>query len=393
MEGSGLQGQSNKIHGLLGLAGEQGYLTVDQILEALPETEDDLDRLEELFTILHDQSVVVYDSKQEAEESKAKREKPDGDGGRSDGPDLNAVPVNDTVGLYLKEMGHVPLLTPEEEVTLGRQLARGREAADELAQNGHDRREREKLERLIRRGEEARRHLIEANTRLVVSMAKRYRGLGLSFLDLIQAGNLGLIKAADKFDHSRGYKFGTYATWWIRQGITRAVSEKGRTIRIPVHMGDRIRKLIRTAQRMEQDLGRRPSPEEIAEEMGLDSRQVQWMLRVSTHPTSLDRPIGDEEDGSELGDLIEDEGAPSPARSADQSQLREDLNRMLATIPPREARVLRLRFGLKGDRVHSLKEIGEKLGVTRERARQIQQQALGRLRHPRNSRRLRDYLS
>jgi RNA polymerase primary sigma factor len=392
MEGSGLQKQSNKMHWLLELGGEQGYLTVDQVLEALPEAEYHLDQLEELFTILYDQGVAVYDSKQEAEEAKARGEKPGVDQDRPEGPDLTAIPVNDTVGLYLKEMGHVPLLTPEEEIALGKQLERGREAERQLAHNGHDPRERKKLKRLIRRGKEARQHLIEANTRLVVSMAKRYRGLGLSFLDLIQAGNLGLIKAADRFDYSRGYKFGTYATWWIRQGITRAVSEKGRTIRIPVHMGDRIRKLLRTAQRMEQDLGRRPTPEEIAEEMGLDPHQVQWMLRVSTHPVSLDKPIGEEEDGSELGDLIEDEGAPSPAQSADQSQLREDLNRMLATLPPREARVLRLRFGLKGDRTHTLNEIGQKLGVTRERARQIAQSGFRRLRHPRHSRRLRSYL-
>jgi RNA polymerase primary sigma factor len=387
------QEQSNKIDWLLNVAEEQGYLTADQVLEALPEAEYGLDQLEELFTILYDQGVAVYDSKQEAEETKSRGERTGGDGDRPDAPDLSTIPINDTIGLYLREMGHVPLLTPEEEVTLGRQVERGRETEHQLAHNGHDPRERKKLKRLIRHGKEARQHLIEANTRLVVSMAKRYRGLGLSFLDLIQAGNLGLIKAADRFDHSRGYKFGTYATWWIRQGITRAVSEQGRTIRIPVHMGDRIRKLLRTAQRIEQGLGRRPTPEEIAEEMGLDPHQVQWMLRVSTHPVSLDSPIGEEEDASELGDLIEDEGAPSPAQSADQSQLCEDLNRMLATLPPREARVLRLRFGLEGDRTHTLNEIGQKLGVTRERARQIAQSGFRRLRHPRHSRRLRSYLS
>jgi RNA polymerase primary sigma factor len=393
MEKLAPQEQSDKIHWLLEVAEERGYLTTDQILEALPEAEHGLDQLEELFTILYDHDVAVYDSKQEAEEEKAREGETGGDGDHLDAPDLNAIPINDTIGLYLREMGHVPLLTPEEEVTLGRQLERGREAEHQLAHNGHDPRERERLNRLIRRGQEARQRLIEANTRLVVSMAKRYRGLGLSFLDLIQAGNLGLIKAADRFDYSRGFKFGTYATWWIRQGITRAVSQQGRTIRIPVYMSDRIRKLLRTAQRMEQNLGRRPTPEEIAEETKLSPQQVQWMLRVSTRPASLDRPISEEEDGSELGDLIEDEGAPSPAQSADQTQLREDLNRMLATLPPREARVLRLRFGLEGDRTYTLKEIGQKLGVTRERARQIAQSGFRRLRHPRHSRKLRSYLS
>jgi RNA polymerase primary sigma factor len=395
MEGFELQEQSNKIHWLLEVADEQGYLTVDQVLEAFPKTEGKLDYLEDLFAVLYDRGIKVYGDPEEAEEERISDGELDGDGNsdRASGVDLSAVPVNDTVGLYLMEMGNVPLLTSEEEVELARRLEQGRQAQRQLASNGRDPQERQRLKRLIERGQEARRQLIKANTRLVVSVAKRYRGLGLPFLDLIQAGNTGLIKAADRFDYARGYKFGTYATWWIRQGITRAVSQQGRTIRIPVHMGDRIRKVIRTAQRMEQDLGRRPRPEEIAEEAGLDPGQVRWMLRVSMRPMSLDRPIGEEEDASELGDLIEDEGAPSPVGSADQHLLREELEDMLTTLSPRESRVLRMRFGLGDDRPYTLREIGDKLGVSRERARQIAQVAIRKLRHPRHSRKLRSYLS
>jgi RNA polymerase primary sigma factor len=306
---------------------------------------------------------------------------------------LSGIPIDDTISLYFSETGHEALLTREQEVELAKQLERGRDARRQLDRNGHNRQERTQLRHWITEGEEARAHLIKANTRLVVSIAKRYRGLGLSFLDLIQAGNLGLIRAADRFDYRRGYKFGTYATWWIRQAVTRAVSQHGRTIRIPVHMVDQIRKLIRTAQRMEQDLGRQPTPEEISERTGLEPDRIRWMLRVSMRPISLEKPVNDEEAASEFGDFIEDEDVPSPADWAEHNELRQELERMLTTLTPREARVLRLRFGLEGDHPYTLKEIGEKLGVTRERVRQIQQQALGRLRHPHHSRRLRNYLS
>jgi RNA polymerase primary sigma factor len=379
---------------LLEEAEEQGYLTTDQILEAFPEAEDDVDQLENLFVLLHDQDVAIYDSEEEAKGARIKAEAESGeDENRLDTPDLSGVPVNDTVGLYFSEMGREPLLTREQEVELARRLERGRDARHRLDRNGHDPEERTQLKRRITQGEEARAHLIKANTRLVVSIAKRYRGLGLPFLDLIQAGNLGLIRATDRFDYRRGYKFGTYATWWIRQAVTRAVSQHGRTIRIPVHMGDQIRKLIKTAQRMEQDLGRRPTHEEISEETGLDFDKVRWMLRVSTRPTSLEKPVNDEENANEFGDFIEDKEALSPADWAEHSQLRQELERMLTTLTPREARILCLRFGLEGDHPYTLNEIGEKLGVTRERIRQIQQRALGRLRHPRHSRKLRSYLS
>jgi RNA polymerase primary sigma factor len=231
-----------------------------------------------------------------------------------------------------------------------------------------------------------------ANTRLVVNIAKRYQGLGMPFLDLIQAGNVGLIKAADRFDHRRGCRFATYATWWIRQTVTRALSQQGRTIRIPVHMADRIRKVVRIAEEMEQHSGQRPTPEEIAEEVELDPSKVRWMLSVSTHPMSLNKPVGDGESGAEFGDFIESEDTPLPAQSTEQHLLCTDLEEILITLTPREARVLRLRFGLQGGRSHTLEEIGNRIGVTRERVRQIVRKALRRLRHPRNRRRLRSYL-
>lgn len=394
MEQIKLQERSYRIQWLLEEGEEQGYLTTDQILEAFPEAEDDLDQLEDLFVALHDQDVAIYDSEEEAEGAQGKSEAELGeDESRLDTPDLSGVPVSDTVGLYFSEMGREPLLTREQEMELAKRLERGRDARRRLDRNGHNPQERTQLKRRITQGEEARARLIKANARLVVSIAKRYRGLGLPFLDLIQAGNLGLIRAADRFDYRRGYKFGTYATWWIRQAVTRAISQHGRTIRIPVYMGDQIRKLIRTAQRMEQDLGRRPTPEEISEETGIELDKVRWMLRISTRPTSLEKPVNDEEDASEFGDFIEDEDALSPADWAEHNQLRQELERMLTTLTPREARILRLRFGLEGDRPYTLNEIGEKLGVTRERVRQIQQQALGRLRHPHHSRELRSYLS
>jgi RNA polymerase primary sigma factor len=380
--------QSNRIERLLDKADEQGYLTSDQIQAAFPEVEAELGELENLFAQLYDQGIEVFDS----EDVGAAGEKLDGSGESSDAPDLSDIPIDDTISLYFSEMSHVPLLTYEEEVELAKRLDRGREAQQALARNGHDPEERVRLESLIRQGEDARQHLIKANTRLVVSIAKRYRGNGLPFIDLIQAGNLGLIKAVDRFDYRRGNKFGTFATWWIRQSVTRSLTQQGRTIRIPVHMSDRIRRLLRTAQRLEQDLRCRPTPEEIAEEMRLRPSQVRWMMRVSQQPLSLDKPLGDGDGDSEFGSFIEDDRAPSPTQRAEQHLLRKDLQEMLQTLPPREAYVLRLRFGLRGDRALTLEEVGRKLGVTRERARQIERKALRKLRHPRHSRTLRSYL-
>ena len=247
------------------------------------------------------------------------------------------------------------------------------------------------LETLIQDGVLAREHLIKANTRLVVSVAKKYIGRGVPFLDLIQEGNLGLMKAVEKYDYHRGFRFSTYATWWIRQTITRSIADQGRTIRVPVHMIDRIRQLYKMTHEMEQRLGRVPTVDELADELGLSMRKVQWMLRVSWLPLSLESPVGDEED-SELGMFVEDEITPTPIQSAYRNMLQEKVDEVLGTLSPREARILRLRFGLDNGRTYTLEEVGQKFGLTRERIRQIEGKALRRLRHPRRARQLKDYL-
>lgn len=309
-----------------------------------------------------------------------------------EGFDLTEVSSDDTVGLYLKEMARVPLLNTEEEISLAQRLEKGKDAGEKLARLNGSLSEGDHLAliELIEDGKDARDHLIKANTRLVVSIAKRYMGRGVPFLDLIQEGNLGLMKAVEKFDYKRGYRFSTYATWWIRQTITRAIADQGRTIRVPVHMSDRIRHLYKTARELEQKHGRKPTPEEIAQEMDLEPRKVQWMLKVSWRPLSLERPVGEDEE-SELGNFIEDYTMPTPLQSAYQNLLREKLDEVLSTLTPREARILRLRFGLQNGRSYTLEEVGQKFGLTRERIRQIEGKALRRLRHPRRSRQLRDF--
>ncbi len=392
MERYEIEEELEDIEWLLDKAEEERYLTVRQIMEAFPEAEEDMSELEDLFAYLQEQEIEVVESEEEMVEVDLARAEVDDGSEDEETSDLSDISIDNAVSLYFREMGREPLLTREEEVELAKKMERGREAKEELDQDSHSPDERERLQRLIEEGKQARERLIKANTRLVVSIAKRYRGQGLSFLDLIQAGNVGLIKAADKFDHRRGTKFGTYATWWIRQSVARTLKQQGRNIRIPVHTNDRIRKLYQVAARLEQDLGRRPTPEEIAEEVDLEPERVRWLLGVSQRPLSLEKPV-DEDGESEFGDFLEDEDVPSPGQRAEMHLLHEDLQDALSTLTPREVRVLRMRFGLGGEDTYTLREVGEKLGVTRERIRQIEGKALKKLRHPRYRRKLRPYLT
>jgi len=300
----------------------------------------------------------------------------------------------DAVGLYLKEMARVPLLSNEEEVYLAKRIELGKKAERKLAQlNGRTpKAEKEAMTVLVEDAKDARDHLIKANTRLVVSIAKKYMGRGVPFLDLIQEGNLGLMKAVNKYDYRRGFRFSTYATWWIRQTITRSIADQGRTIRVPVHMVDRIRQLYKLTHEMEQELGRLPTSEELGEKMEIPTSKVEWMTRVSWLPLSLESPINDDEEDSELGQFIEDQLTPTPIQSAYSKLLREKIEEVLDTLPPREARILRLRFGLENGHNYTLEEVGEKFGLTRERIRQIEAKALRKLRHPSRSKRLKDFL-
>ena len=307
----------------------------------------------------------------------------------------------DPVRMYRRDIGRHPLLTAEEEMDLAEKIRVGVEAEETLATMLHGRTEAElsdeeldqkdELELQVAQGRNAHNKLAQSNLRLVVSVAKRYIGRGLNFLDLIQEGNLGLLRAVDKFDHTLGFKFSTYATWWIRQAISRAVADQGRTIRLPVHMGDKVRQLYRVLQETEQMLGRSGTAEEIAGILNTTPERVRWLLKVSKHPTSLEQPVGEDEE-RELGTLIEDTESAQPADTVMGSMLRERMEQLLTTLPPREARILRLRYGLQNGRTYTLEEVGRKMGLTRERIRQIETQALNRLRHPCRSRLLRDYL-
>jgi len=378
---------------LLEKADVQGYLTTEDLMELYPQVSEDADRLEAIVLALRRRGVDILDQ----EDSEVAFEESDESLAENDVDpfvDLTRISSDDTVGLYLKEMSRVPLLNVEEELDLAKRIERGKMARRELNRtNGSTPApRRQELESFSSDGHLAREHLIKANTRLVVSIAKRYMGRGVPFLDLIQEGNLGLMKAVEKYEYQRGFRFSTYATWWIRQTITRAIADQGRTIRVPVHMVDRIRQLYRTTHEMEQKLGRIPTTDELAEEIGVNTNKVEWMMRVSWLPLSLESPINDDEEDSELGMFIEDQVTPTPIQSTYANLLREKVQEVLDTLPPREARILRLRFGLENGRAYTLEEVGQKFGLTRERIRQIESKALRRLRHPRRARQLKDYL-
>ena len=361
----------------------------DKILEILEQNSVDVLRITEEEEV--DDEEIILTEEDEVDVEKIDLSIPEG------------VSIEDPVRMYLKEIGKVPLLTAEEEIELAQKMETGAVAKEKIAilekrVDGADEAEEEELRQEIRNlqrdldaGDDAKKRLAEANLRLVVSIAKRYVGRGMLFLDLIQEGNLGLIKAVEKFDYCKGFKFSTYATWWIRQAITRAIADQARTIRIPVHMVETINKLIRVSRQLLQELGREPLPEEIAEEMNLPVERVREILKISQEPVSLETPIGEEED-SHLGDFIQDDNVPVPADAAAFTLLKEQLVEVLGTLTEREQKVLRLRFGLDDGRARTLEEVGKEFNVTRERIRQIEAKALRKLRHPSRSRKLKDYL-
>lgn len=347
------------------LGKKTGVLAYDDIAEKLATFELDSNQMDEFYEHLGDQGVELVGESEESDPNPKELKKDEEEFDLNDLSVPPGVKINDPVRMYLKEIGRVNLLSAEEEVKLALRIEQG--------------------------DEEAKRSLAEANLRLVVSIAKRYVGRGMLFLDLIQEGNMGLIKAVEKFDHRKGFKFSTYATWWIRQAITRAIADQARTIRIPVHMVETINKLVRVQRQLLQDLGREPTPEEIGEDMDLTPEKVREILKIAQEPVSLETPIG-EEDDSHLGDFIEDHEATSPSDHAAYELLKEQLEDVLDTLTDREENVLRLRFGLDDGRTRTLEEVGKVFGVTRERIRQIEAKALRKLRHPSRSKRLKDFL-
>ena len=384
---------------LLQIGREKSFVSTRDILEIFPEVEQEVDILDHVFASLlsagipyvEDVPLVMQDGDSDQDEPRKPTKVVFSDEDIAPDESLDNIETNDTIGMYFREVSRVPLLTYEEEVQLAQAIESGRIAREELARGNVSVRRREKLCAMVQEGWQAREHLITANSRLVISVAKRYMNRGVPFLDLIQEGNIGLMRATKKFEYRRGLKFSTYATWWIRQAISRAVADQGRTIRVPVHMGDQINKLMRMQHELTQKLDRSPTIEELAAALEVTPEKVTHMQQVAQRPLSLELPTDDEGD-SMLGDFIEDDDVPPPDDVATYNLLKENLDLILETLPYREVRILQLRFGLLDGQAYTLEEVGEKMGVTRERVRQIQAQALSRLRHPSIKRLLRDYL-
>lgn len=364
---------------------EQGFLALEDILQEYPDAESHIEEISDLYSLLEREGIPVIGAEEAVEEV-----------GPSDGEmeaaiGLEELDLENTLALYLREAAHHPILDTEEEIALVKKMEAGKRAQMRLDQ-GISREERPILERQVEEGEVARQRLIRSNLRLVISIAKRYRGQGLTFLDLIQEGNVGLMRAVDKFDYRQGNRFSTYATWWIRQAITRALSYQSRTIRLPVHMGERLRRVRQVSGQLERELGRKPEPEEIAQLLDLSMEQMERVLRAPTHTISLEKPVG--EDGeNQLGEFIEDEEIPPPVDMILDEELHEQLQEVLWKLPSRERRIIDLRFGLSDGDPRTLQEIAEEFDLSRERIRQIEGEVLRKLRHPHFSRKLRAYLN
>jgi len=380
---------------LIALGRRKRFITIDDILRFYPNAENNVQLLEKAFAALNSAGIPYEeaplaggpDDDELEEMEKEKKSAPQ----IENTDDLAEIDTKDTISLYLKEVSRIPLLTAREEILLAQRIEIGRLAREELAHGKANEKRRQQLVDAIRDGMAAREHLITANSRLVISVAKKYNNRGVPFLDLIQEGNIGLIRATKKFDYRRGHKFSTYATWWIRQAITRAIADQGRTIRIPVHMGDQINKLLRKQHKLTQKLGREPTSEEMGAALDIPASKVDKIKKIARRPLSLETPTDDEGD-SVLYDFIEDKDSPSPDNLAAQNLLQQQLISVFNELPPREVRILQLRYGLLDGKVYTLEEVGRKMGVTRERVRQIESQALGRLRNPLLRRQLRGYL-
>ncbi|MDE7220567.1 MAG: RNA polymerase sigma factor RpoD [Oscillospiraceae bacterium] len=393
---------NEKIMDLFARGKKRGRLDSAEMMEVLDEIELDSDQMEKIYDSLESLSIEIGSEEDILPEMPDDMDPPldeivDIEEEELVDPNtlVDSFAIDDPVRMYLKEIGKVSLLTPEEEIDLAQKMSAGslaQEQLDEAEESGFSPEDLAQLKKLVKEGDRAKQKLAEANLRLVVSIAKRYVGRGMLFLDLIQEGNLGLIKAVEKFDYTKGYKFSTYATWWIRQAITRAIADQARTIRIPVHMVETINKVIRVSRQLLQELGHDPSPEEISEEMNMPVDKVREILKIAQEPVSLETPIGEEED-SHLGDFIPDEGASEPSEAASFTLLKEQLVDVLSTLTPREEKVLKLRFGIEDGRTRTLEEVGKEFNVTRERIRQIEAKALRKLRHPSRSKKLKDFLN